>query len=576
MQRYFSNITGTNGSAVSGASITVRNAAGALATIYTDDGVNPAANPLTADVNGFFAFYAANGVYTLTVTGTGIATQTITGVQLLDVDGSDGSASVGFIQSGTGAVARTMQDKGREVLSVLDFGASPANADNASAFALAAAALSSGATLYFPPGNYSYSGGLSFSLPVTLRGENGAILNYTGTGKAVTLGPTNITAIGSADYGSYVVDGLTFTGGASMTHGIYIPSWVLFPKIKNNKFYRFGNSTAYCVFAQGQNWQVLVEGNEFLNDQAVARNFLRTDGYAAGSGYDSGNSHLTCIGNNISATSGYSVGVGISHTGAGDIIVGNKIEGFAPNIRSGSSANWSMISENYFEVISGNCIEFGDLSGGYSPSSYVSGIVIEDNYCNMHALDGTGNTGSFVARTTGNEVTGIKFSRVINNKLGSCSTVVPIVLLNNVGSQVGNAGYGNTDGTNLVPAYLRSIANNLTAWAGEGVQSLGLAGGVSSLASPQVASATLDSNNVVHLCGMLKATSASIPANTTLAFLPTGYFPSRALLIPVYDVATVTATYLAISNTGGISCGISLASTSQLDLNGVSFSINGL
>jgi hypothetical protein len=33
------------------------------ATIYSDDGVTLAANPLTADANGFFFFYAANGRY---------------------------------------------------------------------------------------------------------------------------------------------------------------------------------------------------------------------------------------------------------------------------------------------------------------------------------------------------------------------------------------------------------------------------------------------------------------------------------------------------------------------------------
>jgi hypothetical protein len=462
-------------------------------------------------------------------------------------------------------------------VSVKQFGAVADGAtDNASVFALAATAIGANGTLVFNgTGTFNYSGGLAFSTPVKLKATNGAILNYTGTGKAITLGPTNIALQANADYGDYVVDGLTFTGGASMTHGIFVPSWVLFPKIRHCKFYRFGNATAYAIWAAGMNWQVLVESNEFLNDQAVARNFLRTDGFAAGLGYDSGNSHLTCVNNNISATSGFSVGVGISHTGAGDIITGNKIEGFAPNIRSGSSAARSTIADNYFEVIAGNCIEFGDVVGGYAPGTFLANLSISNNNCNMHATDGVGNTGSFVAPTTGNTAVGIQYSTVRDNKLSNASAVVPVVVLNNVASQTGNYGTNNTNGLARGVPYLRSIAPNLTAWLGEGPQALGLAGGVSSFASPQVASATLDTNGVVHLCGCLKATTTSIAGNNTLAFLPAGYFPSRQTLVPVYDAVTLAVTYLVVSTGGGISIGLTLASTSQLDLNGVSFSLTG-
>lgn len=40
-----------------------------LATLFSDDGVTPMANPTTADATtGIFAFYAANGRYAVTVT----------------------------------------------------------------------------------------------------------------------------------------------------------------------------------------------------------------------------------------------------------------------------------------------------------------------------------------------------------------------------------------------------------------------------------------------------------------------------------------------------------------------------
>lgn len=458
------------------------------------------------------------------------------------------------------------------------FGAKADNTtDNATVFAAAAAAVPVNGTLEFDgPGTFKYTAGLAFSTPVVLKRSNGAILNYTGTGNAVTLGPTTITTIGSADYGNYEIDGVEFTGGASMAQGIYVPSWVLFSKIRRCRFYRFGNNTAYVIFAQGQNWEVKVIDNEFVNDQNTARNFLRTEGFAAGSGYDSGNSHLTCIGNNISSTSGISVGEGISHTGAGDIIIGNKIEGFRPNIRSGSSANWSTIAHNYFEVLSGNCIEFGDLPTGRQPTFLVTGLSICENYCNMHATDGVGNTGSFVAPAIGNTLTGLKFSSVNTNKLANASTVIPIAVLNNVAGQIGNSGSGNTNGATHNVPYLRTRGSNLTAWLGEGPQILGLNAGVSSDTTPQVASASIDAAGSVRISGRLKATSTTIGANTILAFLPAGYFPSRQLIVPAYDASGPTLVYLVVSTAGAISIGSALTSSSLLDLNGVSFNIEGL
>lgn len=44
------------------------------------------------------------------------------GTSLVNLAASAGSSLIGFIQSGTGAVARTVQDKGRDIVSVSDFG----------------------------------------------------------------------------------------------------------------------------------------------------------------------------------------------------------------------------------------------------------------------------------------------------------------------------------------------------------------------------------------------------------------------------------------------------------------------
>ena len=125
MQKYFNNVTNRTGDVVPGAIVTVTLAAtGALATIYSDNGVTPRANPITCDNNGYFSFYAADGLYTLTINGSGIQTQTITDVLVedrIDLAASSGSSLVGFLQAGTGATPRTVQDKARESVSVEDF-----------------------------------------------------------------------------------------------------------------------------------------------------------------------------------------------------------------------------------------------------------------------------------------------------------------------------------------------------------------------------------------------------------------------------------------------------------------------
>lgn len=47
-----------------------------LATIYSDNGVTPKANPFTADAQGRFNFYAANGFYDIQTSATGYSTET--------------------------------------------------------------------------------------------------------------------------------------------------------------------------------------------------------------------------------------------------------------------------------------------------------------------------------------------------------------------------------------------------------------------------------------------------------------------------------------------------------------------
>ena len=55
-----------------------------LATLYSDNGVTLAPNPLTTNTDGEYAFYAANGTYTVQITATSYFAEIKPGVVLFD------------------------------------------------------------------------------------------------------------------------------------------------------------------------------------------------------------------------------------------------------------------------------------------------------------------------------------------------------------------------------------------------------------------------------------------------------------------------------------------------------------
>lgn len=102
-----------------------------------------------------------------------------------DLAASSGTSLVGFLQSGTGATARTAQAKLRDVVSVKDFGAvGDGVTDDTAAIQ---AALNVGQSVYIPPGTYLFST-LTVYGNTRLFGASTrtAILKHTGAGVAVT------------------------------------------------------------------------------------------------------------------------------------------------------------------------------------------------------------------------------------------------------------------------------------------------------------------------------------------------------------------------------------------------------
>jgi hypothetical protein len=118
---------------------------------------------------------------------------------------------VGFIQSGTGAVARTAQDKMRESVSVKDFGASASAtaAANLAAFKAAVVAVAPGGKLIVPVDSSFYSidtsGGLSTAIEINKRMEvvfEGDVKANYGTMQANPPYIFKVTAVGVTFSGS--------------------------------------------------------------------------------------------------------------------------------------------------------------------------------------------------------------------------------------------------------------------------------------------------------------------------------------------------------------------------------------
>lgn len=103
------------------------------------------------------------------------------------------AATIYFIAAGAGAVQRTAQSKMREIVSVIDYGASNDGTNatiTTAAFnaAVAAVVTAGGGDVYVPPGTYALNGTVTNASAVSWRiygaGQQLSVINYTGAGYA--------------------------------------------------------------------------------------------------------------------------------------------------------------------------------------------------------------------------------------------------------------------------------------------------------------------------------------------------------------------------------------------------------
>ena len=201
---------------------------------------------------------------------------------LTSLAASTGSSLVGFIQSGTGAVARTVQDKARESVSVLDFYANGVSGvavdptgvvDSYLGIQAAITATPLGATLVFPPGTYLTSQPVTLSKSIYIKGSatarqvtsgvtvgSGVTWKYSGSDKQLYIYNT-----GSAPLNGIVIDGIDFqptVAGAAANSVVFEANLqsIFGVRFKNCHWLYFGKYAAAALsVSTGDVWDIAFE-----------------------------------------------------------------------------------------------------------------------------------------------------------------------------------------------------------------------------------------------------------------------------------------------------------------------------
>lgn len=298
-----------------------------------------------------------------------------TATSLANLDGvAVGDAqTVAFTQAVAGTVARTAQDKMRETVSVLDFGAVGDNvADDTAKFQ---AALDVGGTIFIPAGTYKITAPLIFkssSTKLVGAGRATTVLNYTGTTGPVIKqnAPTTTTLLWCE------VSGLQITASSLTTSKIII-YWKSFQFGLIDEVWLFGPNSASSI---GLN----IEANWTVTEATY--NVIRScyiGGVETGIRFGDGGNTNQIIGGRIQPSVAGGYGVLAAATVAGQVsniaIYGTGFE-YPGNISHGvnlTNVDGAVVSGCRFEALS-NGIYIDSTSKNIQASmrgNYFSGVT---------------------------------------------------------------------------------------------------------------------------------------------------------------------------------------------------------
>lgn len=212
MERYFDVVQNRQGTALPGVTVTVYDSNGSLATLYSNPSFTPTTNPIYTNSDGEYAFYAANGTYSINLNLAGFFNETKPGVVLFDPSDAQTANQINFLQAGSGAVTRTVQAKLRDTVSVKDFGATGDGVTNDYTAVLNALTAGKGKAVYFPAGTYLLNSSITMDSTFSntdIYGDGaGTIIK---TGSAATQATFYIRGVSNMSIRSLKFDGNSAT-----------------------------------------------------------------------------------------------------------------------------------------------------------------------------------------------------------------------------------------------------------------------------------------------------------------------------------------------------------------------------
>lgn len=361
------------------------------ATIYSDNGVNPiVGGAFTGDQYGRYAFYGS-GRFDVVISSAKIVTYTLPDIVLQDsapaitavsaaLAASSGSSLVGFIQSGTGAVARTVQAKERDIVSVKDFG----TIGNGVAADTAAVqlAIASGAKTIVGVQGETYllgAGGLQFaSLTGVKFIGNGATLKFNAAAtQTVTGGGSSMILMTSCTNCS--VEGWVVDGNSKATNFVGLNSCT--DCSVSNNYVSSGGVNA-LIFGTN-NTRSRYNFNVLTTTTGTSRGI-----WAGNYNTSQMDSDVEIIGNNITGLPA----TGIIAASVGGRVIGNHVSGLTAGsgiIFGGANG----FSSKYLSII-GNTCRSNNFHGIQSDVTYSTiadvpvGIAITSNICELNLGDG--------------------------------------------------------------------------------------------------------------------------------------------------------------------------------------------
>ena len=398
--------------------------------------------------------------------------ETLTGVfaKFTDLSKPDGADAVGSLSNVMGAVPRTVQVALQDVVSFAMFDSVGDGAEivkNNKAWEKVEAYVNNFPSstfapigIFIPDGTYKYSRTPTFTRPVRIFSNGGAVLNYVGTDEVIVMGNKAQTSAlpGTNDY--YEIDNINFIGAEAATYGIYFANWALQPRVSNCRFLNFGGPDMWAITFQGDNWSIDLLDNRYLLTDAAgfARHWCQvlgvskteevgtvTAGQVAKGRHDGGNSRMNAL-NNWVRFGGDTPGIGYIITGTKSRVIGGGVE--SPSIGllvDGTGIPlFNVEISQYFELPYG--------TAAIQVKGTVSSLNIHDTYANLQNDSFYDSDAKFLACDTATVT-----SMSIRDITVLSASKHPLVTLQDIPNQFGNT-FGGVVQTNA--PLLCALGNN--------------------------------------------------------------------------------------------------------------------